>query len=51
VGGIVAPPLTYGYKSQPRTGGGNHFCGTTSLDGSSLVATVRDLVKEWRATG
>jgi creatinine amidohydrolase len=46
VGGIVAPPLAYGYKSQPRTGGGNHFCGTTSLDGSSLMTTVRDLVKE-----
>jgi creatinine amidohydrolase len=46
VDGIVAPALTYGYKSQPRTGGGNHFCGTTSLDGATLVATVRDLVRE-----
>ena len=47
VGGVVAPALTYGYKSQPRTGGGNHFCGTTSLDGGTLTATVRDLVKEF----
>ena len=46
VDGIVAPALTYGYKSQPRTGGGNHFCGTTSLDGGTLTATVRDLVRE-----
>lgn len=33
VGGIVAPALSYGYKSQPRCGGGQHFPGTTSLDG------------------
>ena len=33
VGGIVAPPVMYAYKSQIRSGGGNHFCGTTSLDG------------------
>jgi creatinine amidohydrolase len=33
IGGLVAPPIAYGYKSQPRTGGGNHFSGTTSLDG------------------
>jgi creatinine amidohydrolase len=46
VGGVVAPALSYGYKSQPRTGGGNHFCGTTSLDGGTLTATVRDLVRE-----
>ena len=25
LGGIVAPSLAYGYKSQPKTGGGNHF--------------------------
>jgi creatinine amidohydrolase len=47
VGGIVAPTLTYGYKSQPRTGGGNHFCGTTSLDGGTLSGTVRDLLREF----
>jgi creatinine amidohydrolase len=46
VGGIVAPTLSYGYKSQPRTGGGNHFCGTTSLDGDSLAHLVRDVLKE-----
>src|SRR5690242_10520326 len=30
-GGLVAPALTYGSKSVPRCGGGQHFCGTTSL--------------------
>jgi creatinine amidohydrolase len=51
VGGIVAPTIGYGYKSQPRTGGGNHFCGTTSLDGASLSMTVRDLLKEFARHG
>jgi creatinine amidohydrolase len=46
VGGIVAPTLSYGYKSQPKTGGGNFFCGTTSLDGQTLSLTVRDVLKE-----
>jgi creatinine amidohydrolase len=49
--GIVAPALTYGYKSQPRTGGGNHFCGTTSLDGGTLAAVVRDLIREFARHG
>lgn len=31
VGGLVAPPLTYGVQSQPRTGGGHGFDGTTIL--------------------
>jgi creatinine amidohydrolase len=47
VGAVVAPALSYGYKSQPKSGGGNHFCGTTSLDGHSLSMTVRDIVKEF----
>ena len=46
VGGIVAPPIMYAYKSQVRSGGGNHFCGTTSLDGQTLMAMVGDVVKE-----
>ena len=51
VDAVVAPALTYGYKSQPRTGGGNHFCGTTSLDGETLSSTVRDLIREFARHG
>jgi creatinine amidohydrolase len=51
IDGVVAPALTYGYKSQPRTGGGNHFCGTTSVDGGTLAATVRDLIREFARHG
>jgi creatinine amidohydrolase len=46
VGGIVAPAISYGYKSQPKTGGGNHFPGTLSLDGSTLIAVLRDVINE-----
>ncbi|MDQ7827529.1 MAG: creatininase [Armatimonadota bacterium] len=51
VGGIVAPPLAYGYKSQPKSGGGQQFPGTTSLDGQTLVAVVRDLLREFLRHG
>ncbi|MEI7969282.1 MAG: creatininase [Betaproteobacteria bacterium] len=51
VSGIVAPPLAYGFKSQPKCGGGQHFCGTTSLDGATLVAQVRDTVREFARHG
>ncbi len=45
-GGIVASHLTYGYKSAVHTGGGNHFCGTTSLDGITLIRLLADIIKE-----
>ena len=51
VGGLVEPALSYGYKSQPKCGGGQHFCGTTSLDGATLSALVRDAVREFHRHG
>ncbi|RWC50528.1 MAG: creatininase [Mesorhizobium sp.] len=51
LGGIVAPPISYGYKSQPKTGGGNHFPGTISLNAATLVALLRDLVNEFARHG
>ena len=47
VGGVVAPALSYGYKSQPKCGGGQHFCGTTSVDAATLIGQVRDTVREF----
>ncbi len=47
LGALVAPALPYGYKSQPKSGGGNHFRGTASLDAATLVATLRDLLNEF----
>lgn len=49
--GIVAPTVSYGYKSQPKSGGGQHFPGTTSLDGNSLIQMIRDIVRELARQG
>jgi creatinine amidohydrolase len=43
---LVAPGIPYGYKSQPRTGGGDHFPGTTGLDGATLTGVVRDVIRQ-----
>jgi len=51
VNGLVAPTLSYGYKSQPKSGGGQHFPGTTSLDGQSLSQITRDVVREFERHG
>jgi creatinine amidohydrolase len=51
VGGLVAPALAYGYKSQPKCGGGQHFCGTTSVDAATLIGSVRDAVREFARHG
>jgi creatininase len=50
-GALVAPPFTYGYKSHQKSGGGNHLPGTTSLDGATLVASLKDVVKSFAMQG
>src|SRR5260221_2834571 len=45
--GLVAPALAYGYKSQPKCGGGQHFPGTTSPEAMTLAPTVRHPVPEF----
>lgn len=51
IDGVVAPPVTYGYKSQPRSGGGNHYIGTTSVGAASLIGYVRDILSEFLRHG
>ena len=51
VNGIVAPTFSYGYKSQPKSGGGQHFPGTTSLDGNTLIQMLRDVIRELARQG
>ncbi len=46
VNGLVLPAVSYGYKSQPRSGGGNHFPGTTSVDAITLINTIRDIIRD-----
>lgn len=45
-GSLVAPSISYGCRSQPRTGGGNHFDGTISVSGETMTALVRDVLCE-----
>lgn len=45
LGAIVAPTIPYGYRSAPRSGGGEIFPGTTSLSGEALVLVVRDVLR------
>ena len=51
INGIVAPTFSYGYKSQPKSGGGQHFPGTTSLDGNTLSQMIRDVIRELARQG
>lgn len=46
LGGWVLPPLAYGARSLGRSGGGDLFPATTNLDGATLIALVRDIVRE-----
>ena len=50
-GAVVAPCIAYGYKSQPKSGGGNQFPGTTSLDAASLIAITCDAIREFARHG
>lgn len=43
---LVAPSISYGCRSVPRTGGGDHFPATTSISGRTLSFLVRDIVRE-----
>jgi creatinine amidohydrolase len=51
IGGLVAPTIAYGYKSMPRSGGGQTFPGTVSLDAQTLSHTIRDILRELGAHG
>jgi creatinine amidohydrolase len=51
LGALVAPAITYGYKSMPKSGGGPFFPGTINLDGSTLIGMVRDITREWNRHG
>ncbi|MDZ5456314.1 creatininase [Azohydromonas lata] len=51
IGALVAPAIAYGYKSQQKSGGGNHMPGTTSLDGLTLTSTIKDVLKEFARHG
>ena len=43
---MILPPIAYGYKSHPTSGGGQLFPGTTSLDGTTLISLTLDILRE-----
>ncbi|MEG0014549.1 MAG: creatininase [Clostridium sp.] len=51
VNGVVAPVLSYGYKSKPLSGGGPLFPGTIDLNGATLQALIMDLISEFVKDG
>lgn len=51
IGALVAPVFSYGYKSQPRSGGGDHRVGTTSLSGTTMIHLVEDVVGSFLEQG
>ena len=51
IGALVAPVFSYGYKSQPRSGGGNHRVGTTSLGAGTLIGKIEEVAASFMAQG
>ncbi|WP_346890539.1 creatininase [Clostridium sp. UBA1056] len=51
VNGVVAPTISYGYKSKPLSGGGPLFPGTIDLNGATLQALVMDIIDEFVRDG
>lgn len=51
VDGVVAPTITYGYKSKPLSGGGPLFPGTIDLNGITFMQLIEDLLEEFIADG
>lgn len=41
---LVAPPIAYGYRSRPLSGGGEGFPGTISLSGRTLMSLLEDVL-------
>jgi len=41
---VVAPPIAYGYRSRPLSGGGERFPGTISVSGRTLMALLEDVL-------
>jgi creatinine amidohydrolase len=43
---VVGPTVTFGYRSRPGSGGGQHFPGTVSLKATTFMAVVEDVLSE-----
>lgn len=50
-GGIIAPALRYGFRTQVRTGGGSHRMGTIGISAATLSNLVREVIVELARDG
>ncbi|MDO4244145.1 MAG: creatininase [Actinomyces sp.] len=48
---LVGPTITTGYKSQQRSGGGNHIIGSFGFDAETVIGVCRTLVREFTRHG
>jgi creatinine amidohydrolase len=48
---LVAPPVVYGYRSRPLSGGGQGFVGTLSVSARTLMGVVEDVTYELIRSG
>jgi len=48
---VIAPPVYYAGASQPATGGGSHFPGTTSIKGYTLTQLMQDVLSDLARQG
>ncbi|CAM2833139.1 creatininase [Actinomyces slackii] len=46
IGALVGPTVTTGYKSQQRSGGGNHLIGSFGFDAATVIGICQTLVRE-----
>lgn len=50
-GSLVAPTFAYGYRSIPRSGGGEEFKGSTGLSLAALVMTLKEVLVQFIEDG
>jgi creatinine amidohydrolase len=48
---VVAPPIRFGARSRPLSGGGEGFPGTLSLHATTLIATVTEILQALARSG
>lgn len=50
-GAMVGPTISIGYKSQQRSGGGNHLVGSFGLDAETVIGICRTMVRDFSRHG
>jgi creatinine amidohydrolase len=48
---VIGPPVRFGARSRPLSGGGEGFPGTVSLSGHTLIETLREVLSAFARSG